>query len=230
MSKNKVKKVKKERKERFIRYRFVSTSCAILMLILYKVKVHGKQNAPRKGPFLLICNHQSFLDPFLCDLFIPGILFFLARDTLYKGWFGKFLIKLNTYPIKRGESDLKAMREMIKRLKQGHGVCLFPEGTRSADGRISDIKSGFILLSKRADAPVVPMVIEGLHEIWPKEKKCPKFFGSIAVEIGEPISYAEIEAIGQEKFGAVITDKLRKLQNQARESLNREPIDYSKEE
>jgi len=207
-------------------YRVGKFLTTVFVTIFYKTKFYGKENIPEKGGFLVICNHQSFLDPMFCAKPIKQSIFFLAKDTLFKGFFGKVLYWINTRPVKRGEGDLKAMRGMIEILKDGNGVCLFPEGTRSEDGHISDIKPGFILLCRRAKVPVLPMVVEGAHEIWPKERKYPRLRGNVVVRIGELIPYEHIASMPQEDFAAEITRILRTMQNESRLELGYVPYEY----
>ncbi|ARN56095.1 lysophospholipid acyltransferase family protein [Sedimentisphaera salicampi] len=215
-------------KRTFFFYWIAKLSTTSFMRIFYRVRVKGKENFPEKGAFIMVSNHQSFLDPMLAVMYTWRVLFFLARDTLFKGLFGQLLLKLNTRPVKRGESDLKAMRTMIDILQRGYGTCIYPEGTRTPDGRISEIKPGFLLLARKTKAPVIPFVIEGLHEIWPKTQSKPNLSGRVMVEIGEPVPYEKIQEQGAENFAKWLTDKLRQMQNDARVELGKEPFDYER--
>ncbi len=140
--------------------------------MFFRLHVYGKENVPEEGSLILISNHQSFFDPLLCGIYLKRPLYFLARDTLWKNrLFGKIISSVNTIPVRRGEADLSAMRTIIRKLKAGNGVCLFPEATRTKDGKISPFKPGFGLLCRRGKAAVVPVVIDGAFECWPKHKK-----------------------------------------------------------
>jgi 1-acyl-sn-glycerol-3-phosphate acyltransferase len=120
------------------------------------VRSYGRENIPRKGPFVLISNHQSYLDPMLCGCPIKRRVSFLARESLFRHWlFGRMIRSVGTIPVRLGEADISAMRKVIDVLKQGRGVCLFPEGTRSQDGKITPFKPGFGLLCRRGKAAVV---------------------------------------------------------------------------
>ncbi|MGE4285223.1 MAG: lysophospholipid acyltransferase family protein [Phycisphaerae bacterium] len=207
-------------------YRVGKFLTSVFITIFYRTKLYGKENIPESGGFLMICNHQSFLDPMFCARPIKQSIFFLAKDTLFKGLFGKLLYWVNTRPVKRGEGDLKAMRGMIEILKNGNGVCLFPEGTRSEDGRISDIKPGFILLCRRAKVPVLPIVVEGAYDIWPKGRKRPRLSGKVVVRIGKLIPCEHILSMPQDDFAAEITSILRTMQNESRRELGYVPYDY----
>jgi 1-acyl-sn-glycerol-3-phosphate acyltransferase len=101
---------------------------------------------------MLVGNHQSYLDPMFCGIYLKRPLYFLARDSLWKNrFFGRLISSVNTIPVKQDKGDLSAMRKVISKLKEGWGVCLFPEGTRTSDGKITPFKPGFGLLCRRGN-------------------------------------------------------------------------------
>ena len=190
------------------------------------MRTYGRENIPSKGPFLLISNHQSYLDPVLCACPIRRRVGFLARESLFTHWlFGGMIRSVGTIPLKLGEADLSAMRKVIDVLRQGRGVCLFPEGTRSADGKITPFKPGFGLLCRRGKAAVVPVVIDGAFESWPRHKKLFSS-GSIAVCYGKAISAEQAKEMGDAKLAEVLTDTLRQMQTTCRIKQGKKPYDY----
>ncbi len=151
----------------------------------------------------------------------------MARDTLFKHKrFGRLILSLNAIPLKRGESDITAMRSILARLEQGYPVCLYPEGTRTLDGRIADVKAGFSLLSRRGNAPVVPVVIDGMYEAWPKGQKYPTLGRKLIVKVGQPISPEEIKALGDREFTVHLTAIMRNMQSEIRPLCGRAPYEY----
>ena len=153
---------------------------------------------PLEGPLLLVANHQSFIDPPAIGSPIWGRHFeFLARATLWNfGPFGKLIQSLNSIPIAEG-GDAAAMKEAIARLHNGRAVVVFPEGSRTFDGRTQPFKRGAAVLVKRAKCPVLPAAIEGAFDAWPRTRKRPRLFGPpIAVNYGHPIPHAELLAEG----------------------------------
>lgn len=199
----------------------------IVLYPLYRVRAYGRENFPKKGPVLLLCNHQSFFDPILCQLPIVRTIHCVARDTLYENWFlGPMLKRIHAIPIRRGQADLASMRRIMRVLKDGGVVCLFPEGTRTSDGRILNIKAGFSLLSRKTGAKVVPVIVDGGFECWPRHKKIPSLIGKIAVSYGEPILPEDIKGLTDDEFAQIIRGRLIKLQNECRKKLKREPYDY----
>lgn len=211
----------------FIAYWLIRTILKICSFTFYRIRVIGKENIPKKGALLLLSNHQSFLDPIFCQVTQFRTLHFVARDTLFRNkYFGGIIRLLKAKPIKRGQADMAAMRMTISTLKQGNAVCLFPEGTRTLDGRIHDLKPGLSLLSRRSGALALPVVIDGAYECWPKERKYPKI-GKVGIIFGKPFTPEEIKSLGDEKFAKVFTDRLRELQLELRTNLKREPFDYT---
>jgi len=157
-------------------------------------------------------------------------MYYVTRSTLFNNkLFGMLLSTLNTIPIRRGEADVAAMKKIITVLKEDKVVCLYPEGTRTSDGRIADIKAGFSLLSRRSKAVVVPVVIEGAYECWPREKKFPKL-GRVYIKYGESFTPEQIKELGDEGFSRAFNDRLHAMQNELRLKRGVEPFDYSHKE
>ncbi len=199
----------------------------LLMFPLYRMKVFGRENVPNKGPVLIAANHQSFLDPIFCQIPVWRPFHFIARDTLYDHWFfGPLIRTLNTIPIRRGQSDVAAMRAVIQKLQEGHAVCIYPESTRTQDGRIADVKAGFALLARRSQATIVPTIVDGAYEAWPRNQKHPRL-GRVGVLYGTPITADEVERLGDREFARQLTTELRRLQSRCRILLGKRPYDYS---
>ena len=206
--------------------RFARWLCRIFCKTFFRLHPEGRENVPDYGPLVLICNHQSFLDPVFCGIFVKRPLYFLARDTLFRGLFGKLLISIQTIPVKRGEADLAAMRVVIGKLREGHGVCLFPEGTRTRDGKISAFKPGFGLLCRRGNAAVVPVAIDGAFETWPRHKKLFSPGGHIFIQYGKCISASEVKKMDDRELAERLTDTLRQMQSDCRIKQGKKPYDY----
>jgi len=136
--------------------------------------VHGIEHVPRKGGALLICNHQSYLDPVLVGVQLQRHVSFIAKSQLFElpglGW---LIPRLNTFPVRRGESDVSAIKEALRRVHEGQILTMFPEGTRSTDGNLLPIQAGIALMVKRAEAPVIPAVVDGSRRAWGRGKKFP---------------------------------------------------------
>jgi cytidylate kinase len=207
-------------------FRFARWLCKVFCMAFFRLHPAGRENVPDYGPLVLICNHQSFLDPVLCGIFVKRPLYFLARDSLFQGFFGRLIASVNTIPVKRGAADLSAMKTIISKLKEGSGVCLFPEATRTSDGRITPFKPGFGLLCRRGGAAVVPVVIDGAFECWPRHKKLFSPGGHIVICYGKCIPAEQVRRMGDRKLAEVLTDTLRRMQNDCRLKQGKEPYSY----
>jgi 1-acyl-sn-glycerol-3-phosphate acyltransferase len=207
-------------------YRFCRFWCQTLFVLLVRGRVFGTSRVPRTGPVILACNHQSFFDPVLATLALPRECDYMARDTLFANPFFRRLIEsLNAFPIRRGEADVAAIKETLRRLRAGRLVTMFPEGTRTEDGRIGPVLPGLGAIARKANVPVVPVLIEGAYDAWPRHRKFPRG-GIVGVAYGEPIypdQHPEWDA-------QALMDEVRRrlLEMQARERCRRglAPLKY----
>ena len=214
-------------KLRALWHNFARLLCVIFVCLPYRLRAYNKKSVPKKGPLLVLCNHQSFLDPIFSQSYIIRSFYFIARDSLYRiKVFGLLIRSLFTIPIKRDQADVATMKKILQLLKENRPVCLYPEGTRTHDGKIAQIKPGFSLLARRSGATVVPAVIDGAFECWPRTRKFPKL-GKVSVIYGEPVTLNQVEQLSDREFADLITKKLRELQTELRTKLNKKPFDYS---
>lgn len=165
----------------------------ILLLIrvvgaaLWRLRVYGAENIPREGGVLLASNHQSVLDPSLVASCLPREMHFMARRSLFRNpVFGAIIARCNAFAIERDTADVKGVKEAIARLQAGNILLVFPEGTRTRNGSIGPMKAGVGTLAERAAVPIVPVLIEGAYEVWPKGALLP-WFGRIRVVVGKPL-------------------------------------------
>jgi len=193
------------------------------------MRFFGLENVPAEGPFVLASNHQSFLDPVFCSIFLKKRqLYFMARDTLFQNWFfGPLISSVNAIPVRRGQADIASIRMIIAKLKHGRGVCLFPEATRTTDGRIADLKGGLALLARRGNAPVIPVLIDGAFECWPRHKKIFSLGSKITVTYGQPIPAEQIKNMEDDDFAKLLTSTLRNMQSQTRQNDAKQLFNYS---
>jgi len=207
-------------------YWYMRWVCKFFCILFFRVRSSGRDNVPKKGAFVLVSNHQSYLDPIFCIGPLKRPSSCLARDSLFTNWFfGPLIASMNAIPVKLGEADMSAMRKALGKLKKGEGVGLFPEGTRTHDGKISPLKPGIGLLCRRGGAVVVPVVIDGAFECWPRHKK---LFspGSISVCYGKAITAEQAKKMGDKKLAEVLTDTMRQMQTKIRVKQGKKPYDY----
>lgn len=208
-------------------YRLGRFVCLIFCRLFFRMRVYGRQNIPADGAFIIVSNHQSYLDPVFCGIFSKRCLYYLARDTLFSNRiFGRLLRSVNVIPIRRGQADLPAMKKVIKKLKQGSGVCLFPEATRTRDGKIAPFRPGLGLLCRRGEAPIVPVMIDGAFECWPRNKRIFSMGCKIAVCYGATITTRQIKNMDDRQLAEKLTGKLRQMQNDYRTKQGKKPLKY----
>lgn len=203
---------------KIISWRICQFACEVILVLLYRLSVRDAHAVPAEGPILIAANHESYFDP-------PAIgcqvrqrqVDFVARQGLFahKG-LGKFLAFLNSIPVAEEGPDTAAIKEIIRRLRMGRCVMIFPEGSRSEDGQPQPFKRGVAVLVKRAQCPVVPAAIDGAFEAWPRSRPKPIFWRApqIRVRFGEPIPYDELMADGPDAALARIEREVRALHAQ----------------
>lgn len=139
------------------------------------LRTFGLENIPMKGPVIVACNHASHLDPMILGAVFPRPLHFLARRTLFDVPVFSWLIRNNNaFPLDRDGDSREALRVFGKRLDEGCAVVMFPEGTRSEDGALSEMKPGLGMLAVRNKVGVLPVYNWGSYESWPRNKKYPR--------------------------------------------------------
>jgi 1-acyl-sn-glycerol-3-phosphate acyltransferase len=127
-----------------------------------------------EGPVLLVSNHQSHLDPVLVGIACPRQMRFLARHTLFF-WPLSWLIRsLGAVPIDRERGGLSGIKTTLKLLHAGEVVLVFPEGTRTQDGRLQPLQPGFCALARRSHTTVVPVAIDGAFAAMPRGRSVPR--------------------------------------------------------
>ena len=184
------------------------------LTFLFRGRVFGTQRVPRTGGVLLVSNHQSFLDPILATLALPRECHYMARDTLFRNPLLRRLIQsLNAFPIRRATADLTAIKETLRRLKAGALVVTFPEGTRTLDGSIGPMHPGVVLLARKAGVPLVPAVILGAFQAWPRHARLPHPH-PIVVAYGEPIAADELARLEDEACIRLVRERIAELAEQ----------------
>lgn len=143
-------------------YRFALAVVRPIMHLCFSIQSVGKENVPQQGGYLFVSNHRSNVDPVLIPLLIPQQQFcFIAKQELFKNkFFEKIITALGAIAIDRGSGDLSPLDELITRLKQGSNGLIFPEGTRSKDGKLGRFKSGAAYIVAQAGADVVPVSVQ----------------------------------------------------------------------
>lgn len=141
----------------------------LLMRLGTRTRVAGTEHVPSRGPFILVSNHQSVLDPILVQVSCPRPIHTLTKSTQFgSGIFRWLLPRLNAIPTRRYRIEPQAIRVMIRRLGEGRGVGIYPEGERSWDGVIQPFRRGTIRFLLRAGVPIIPCGVAGAYDAWPR--------------------------------------------------------------
>jgi 1-acyl-sn-glycerol-3-phosphate acyltransferase len=179
--------------ERTLLWRTLQSVLRVGTTLMFDLKVYGKENVPATGGALLAANHESYLDPVLVGVRLRRPVSFMAKSELFEHRaFGWLIGNLHAFPVRQGKGDRGAINETIERLKEGHILNLFPEGTRSEDGELAPIQSGVALVVRRAGVPIVPVAIAGSFDAWPRTRKLPRP-RPIHVMYGKPLEVSGLK-------------------------------------
>ncbi len=183
-------------------YYFFYTLSKIIARLFFHFRVINPEYMLESGPLILAMNHQSYFDPPLAGICSKRAVYYLARKTLSSlPFFGRLLPDFNVIPIDRDGNDPSSLKTIIRLLRSGNGVVLFPEGTRSPDGNLQKARSGIGLIISKTKSPVLPMRVFGAHEAFPKGSR-KIHLNPITVVLGKPIYFSEAELTpirGQER-------------------------------
>jgi 1-acyl-sn-glycerol-3-phosphate acyltransferase len=157
-------------------------------------RVYHPERVPEQGPVILAANHASFLDPPLVGSGIKRPVNFLARESLFRfPVAGAVLRACNAVPVDRDGGGAAGLRTILDRLRAGGGIVLFPEGTRTRDGRLQPARSGVGLVVIKSTAPVVPVRVFGTFEAYGRHRRFPRP-GRVAVKYGQVMSFDKLRA------------------------------------
>ncbi len=127
----------------------------------YKVIAYGKDNVPKKGGFILACNHIAWTDPIVLGIHCRRMLHFMAKQELFENkFFGFILRNLGVFSVSRGTGDQNSLHTAVDIINDGHVMAIFPEGTRSKTGSLLRPKSGVILVAGQTKADILPAAVK----------------------------------------------------------------------
>jgi long-chain acyl-CoA synthetase len=177
----------------------------LVFKVIWRLKVYGTENIPKTGKHILCVNHGSYLDAFIVDASMPARLrkglFFVGFRAYFEQPLIRNIVKyIRVIPIDPGMHFVEAMQASSYVLKNDKIVCIFPEGQRTIDGNIKEFKKGVGILAKELNIPLVPVLITGSYESWPRTKPLPRPY-PIKITFGRPIEFDELKKEGQ-KLGA----------------------------
>ncbi len=163
----------------------------------FRWRVFNAERVPLKGGVIIASNHASFLDPPLVGSGLKRDINYLARESLFRyPGIGALLRSWNAVPVDRDGGGAKGLKIILNRLLDGNGIILFPEGTRTLDGKLQPAQSGIGLIVIKSTAPVVPVRVFGTFEAYGKNHKFPRPH-RVMVKYGQPMNFEKLRAEAQ---------------------------------
>ncbi len=178
-----------------------------MLRVLYRPKVSGLEHVPGDGPVIMAINHNTFLDSIFLPLMVKRPITFLAKDEYFttpgfKGFLMRTFFKaVGQVPIDRsgGDASEAALRTGARVLDGGNILGIYPEGTRSPDGKLYRGHTGVARMALAAGAPVIPVALHGTREVQPLNKKLPRV-RQIAIDIGAPLDFSRYDGMDNDRF------------------------------
>lgn len=192
-------------------YRTAQLLVRTLWPLIGRLEVTGKENVPAEGPFILVSNHQSILDPILIQTVCPRPIRTMAKSTQFAApIIGPLMPRLLSFPVRRYEIDPQPVRLMLRYLSQGEPVGVYLEGERSWDGRLQPFRLGTVRVVLKAGVPVVPARISGSYDVWPRWDRRPAR-GTVRIQFAQPILFGRHDRRAERE--AALPDALLRLHN-----------------
>ena len=192
--------------------RFAAALARLALRAGARVSVEVDGDLPKEGPLIVIANHISAADPPLVAGWLTKLLarrlHILAKETLFVGPVGWFLRSQGVTPVRRGGSDIEAYRAAKAVLDRGDVLCIFPEGTRSYNGAMSEPKPGVAMLATRESVPILPVGVSGSDWFLGRGKAMPRLRAPIRLHIGRPFTLALDPAVPRRAAMSAASDEL----------------------
>ena len=177
-------------------------------MFIFRPKVTGLRHVPSNGPVIIASNHLSFSDSIFMPLVVPRNVTFLAKSEYFtspglKGFIKKItFIALGQVPIDRsgGKRSEAAIMTGLRLLRENHCVGIYPEGTRSSDGRLYRGKTGVARMALEARVPVIPVAMINTEMVQPIGKSRPNFGVEVGIRIGEPLDFSRYYGMEDDRF------------------------------
>jgi 1-acyl-sn-glycerol-3-phosphate acyltransferase len=185
----------------------------IVIKLNFKRRVFGRENVPSKGPFIFVSNHVSYLDPLILGTALPCSKWFnyLAKKDLFEkpvtGW---YLRQIHALPLDR-DGDITTLKTVVKLIKSGRSIILFPEGTRSKDAELQPARPGVGFIAAKTNVPILPAYIEGSYECMPAGTESVKKGGRINVFIGKPLRFDNIDCSKKDTYQKISDEIMRSI-------------------
>ncbi|MBY8883281.1 1-acyl-sn-glycerol-3-phosphate acyltransferase [Streptomyces sp. PTM05] len=178
-----------------------------LLRLLFRPRIEGLEHVPEEGAAIVAGNHLSFSDHFLMPAILPRRITFLAKQEYFTGpglkgaLIAAFFRSAGQIPVDRtgGKASQSAVEEALKVLRRGELMGVYPEGTRSHDGRLYKGRTGVAVMALKSGAPVVPCAMVGTFEIQPPGRVLPRI-RRVTIRFGEPMDFSRFAGMENERF------------------------------
>ena len=172
-------------KEKNIVYYLIKPIYTILLKIIFRPKVIGKENIPKDGALIFAGNHKHAVDPTMVMSSTSRIVHYMAKEELFKGLHGLILKKMGLIKVHRGKSNPKAVIEAEEILSNGGTIGIFPEGTRNkTEEELLKFRYGAVRIAQKTNTPILPFAIKNKYKIFKK---------SVVIEFGKPIDVSNMD-------------------------------------
>ncbi|MFO8192002.1 MAG: lysophospholipid acyltransferase family protein [Bacillota bacterium] len=203
-------------------YAFGRLIFAIYLKIFLRFHVYGREHIPVRRPFIICANHIKWLDPAAVAVAMPPTtkIYFMAKKELFSNIvFSYILNKVGAFPVNRQDADYAAFRRAFQLLRHGKVLGLFPEGTRSKDGKLQKAYGGAAFIAVRSGAPILPVAILGPY----------RFFKPVHVYIGSPFVLPPLIYEQKEDKKMMLEEMSREIMNNIRDLLPHQGVVGSRE-
>jgi len=174
-------------------YRFAQLLSWLYFKIFHRIEVKDVHNIPSTGAFILASNHTSYFDPPALGCKLPRNLHYFARDSLFFWPLGLLIRNLNSIPVNRSQLDIATLKRVLKVLKSGDPLLVFPEGTRSPDGKLGVGKKGIGLLLAKSQSDVLPAKVVGGFDVLGKGMLIPRIGRQLVVTYGPLLRFEQLD-------------------------------------
>lgn len=199
-------------------YRLVRFISRMVGVLVFDLRCIGREHTEVNGGALILSTHQSHLDPVLIGVTFNEHLNYLARRTLFKNpLFGLVITLLDAIELDRDRSGLAGLKETMKRLRRDKKVLIFPEGTRTSDGKIAPLKPGFLSVARRSGVPLIPIAVTGAFEALPRTRASVLRY-PLRVSVGRAIQADEFRDLDDQAMLQLVQSRLEACYQSAQAS------------
>lgn len=198
-------------------YNFIKFIATIIVNLFWSVKIEGENISKFQDSFILAANHVSYLDPIVLGIVVKRRINFITKREVYDNPFLNFLLKrIGAIPVDKNSINSASIKKSLALLRDKQILGIFPEGTRSSDGKLLELNKGMVKIALQAEVPIIPVGLNGTFEIYPPGAKFPSLFKNqvIHINFGKPYFLDSNKSKDSEYIKEsllIIEDEIKKL-------------------